>query len=603
MSALHCVLSLRSDERHAAALAHRMAAAIPFRGTSEFATRPRFALAIQQHHGESQLHREDRRLVAIDGYIANWREAAPDISGANDAERIARLLARQSTAALARLDGEFALIVVDDEGARIHSSPSSTRALYLRRLNDAICIATDMGALQAAAEDSPRVDHQALSEYLLFHRSMSRAETTYFRDIERLRPGELLQITGDAPSWSRRALWRPPDMEELAPTSRNMADRAAELRETIATATRASLPDADSALSLSGGLDSGSLWGMGRKLAEDGYRPAARLEAFSQTFPGLPCDESDVLDAQERFHRHPITRLDVSRHRNAELLPLLNRRLDYVIAPNAYYYEPFYRLIVEQGRHVVLLGIGGDEWLEPSLFHLGDEWHAGRRLHAFLTAMHGNRWTRQRGPRASLRRAFRLTIARQGSPLRRIYNQWIRRPPEWLHPRRHGLYHQLLDEQEQRCFECGVHRCRLLATLDWFASYGLAPNQQFAASHGLDIRHPLMLGHVIEFGFRTPAALLAGPANEPKALLRQAMRDLLPSRLREQPSKPTFDIPGVNDPRLLSLAPPPRHWRLVEADIVAAEWLQRQLQSPQRNELPPVLTNLVTAELFLEKWQ
>ncbi len=578
----------------------RLTATTPFRGKTLGHRIDRRVLAVQHQADETSLCQRNGRLVAVDGYITNWRAIDPANHGKSDAERLSHFLSRFPAESLARLEGEFATIVCTTDGVtRVYTSIDGIRALHHHHGDAGLRIATDIRQLHVPSNEAPRIDHGALVEYLLFNQTLSQPGKTYYQDIRRILPGRLYCFAPGKKRADIRLLWQPPDTRHVAPTPRNRAEHASELRMLIDQAVEHSIPDGNTGLSLSGGLDSGSLWGAIRHLATQGNGQAAKIRAYSQTFPRQVCDESRVIQLHEAFHGVKVSTLDVSTFRNTDFIQALTERLDYIVAPNAYYYEPFYRFIHEQGCQTLLLGIGGDEWFEPSQFHHGDEWKSGRRIEAFIAAWKGNQWTRRRNPGANLRRAFKLTLAREGSWLRRIYNQ-ARKPPAWLHPAWHDLFHEVLALKEQSCLENGIRRSRLLTALDWFSTYGMAPNQQFAAGHQLDIRHPLMHRGLIEFGFRTPPNLLVYPHNEPKALLREAMRNRLPEDILKAPGKPSFNIPGVNDPGLLGMVPPAPRWRLTEAGIVNPSWLAARLKQPAQSQLPPELSNLITTEIFLE---
>ncbi|HFQ95494.1 MAG TPA: asparagine synthase, partial [Anaerolineae bacterium] len=561
--------------------------------------------AIQRHQSESCLHHKPQRGIAFDGYIANWGDTGPPPPGHNDAERLACFLERNPLRSLARLDGEFSVLIRQSgEGLHAYTSLDGVHALHFRRVGAMWAIATDMRALFALSPKRPEINDAALVEYLLFNRPLSRPGTTLYRGIERLQPGHHYHFSPGASHHDprREALWRPPETLDLSPSRREFARQADELRTRIEEAVTTTLSEPPAAMSLSGGVDSGSLWGMIQWLSRNGNQAAAGIEAFSQVFPGLACDESAMLDAHESFHRRSIERLDVSRVRNADILPRLNGQLDFIIAANACYYAPFYARLALRQKRTLLMGIGGDEWLEPNLFHLGDEWNRGRRLHALLSAWRGNDWIgKQRHLRTDLRRALRLTLARPGSTLRRLYDRYIRKAPSWLHPHWHDHYHAILSRLETRYREEGIRRGFLLDSLDWFATLGMVPNQQFAALHGIEVRHPLMHRSLIEFGFRTPATLLCGPQNEPKALLRAAMKDLLPPLLRDHPNKAIFNTPGVRDPRMRSLLPSGHSWQLIEHQIVDPHWLGKHAHEGASPAPTEVLVQLISAELFLSR--
>jgi len=189
-----------------------------------------------------------------------------------------------------------------------------------------------------------------------------------FRGIESLPAGHYATIRADeAPRVER--WWRLTDHRIAVPRKR--ADRVALFRETLLDATRLRLrTDVDSAISLSGGLDSSMIYAayhqlLGTGRAERATTPGATtLRPFTVAWPGDRIDEAPAAAALAAHFGDPLT---VVAPRPDDFAALARRVIWHqeTIPWNAAVlaYHLLYEAIARHGAKVVLEGHGSDEML------------------------------------------------------------------------------------------------------------------------------------------------------------------------------------------------------------------------------------------------
>ncbi|GIX21523.1 MAG: asparagine synthetase B [Gammaproteobacteria bacterium] len=271
-------------------------------------------------HGPGQAA-EPRPPDRRSGPVALWRDGA--VAAAGDERTLcllaghvrpvdgrpaaAWLLAQPRAArpaALARLDGGFALALYDGESLLLAVDRMGIGRLFWHACGDTVSFATRARALVAMLARSPDLSEQALYEYFYFH--VVPGPTTVYRDVARLEPGGCLQL--DRHGWRVARYWRP----RFAPPRR--ADRgalAAMLREHLAEATRGALTGAQRPGGfLSGGTDSSSVCTLAQRAWDEPF------PTFSIAFAAEGFDESAyarlVADRiGSEHHHHAITPADV----------------------------------------------------------------------------------------------------------------------------------------------------------------------------------------------------------------------------------------------------------------------------------------------------
>ena len=232
---------------------------------------------------------------------------------------------------------------------RFGRRPNGYRATDLRFKDGVVVFGSSAEAVARCPGISPRIDKQALFDYLVMH--MVPAPATIFVAVRKLRPATSAVVEKGKLRIER--YWKPRFDER---PSRSFSDLKEELFDALRTAVRDSSPDDATGAFLSGGLDSSTVAGI---LSEVGSKPA---KTFSIGFGYADYDElSYARIANDRFgctgHEYTIKGDDIvesfSRIAQAYDEPFGNSS-----ALPAYYCA---RLAKQHGVQHLLAGDGGDE--------------------------------------------------------------------------------------------------------------------------------------------------------------------------------------------------------------------------------------------------
>ena len=320
-------------------------------------------------------------------------------------------------------------------------------------------------------------------------------------------------------------------LQELVDVPEHYEDQVQEFRRLFFDSCRIRMrADVPIGTALSGGLDSASVACAMRSVAgSDPSAAPAWQSAFVATFPGSPLDES--VYAAAVIEKTGIT----GRYLPIDPVGGLSRLERYlylfeeVYISNPVPFMDIYRLVADNGVRVTLDGHGGDELLSG---------YGG-----FLTAMNdafANPWYmrhvlecwtgRRPGVLAVTRQMVELHKGGRGvlKFLRGRLTQLKTRCRENLRDRQLGWFNQEL----YRCFHQTI-----LPTL-------LRNYDRYAMSAGVEIRMPFLDHRLVRFCFSLPwQSKIPRSSTYTKAILRDAMGDLLPDLVRFRRSKVGFTSP------------------------------------------------------------
>ncbi len=465
---------------------------------------------------------------------------------------------------LSQLDGMFAFFLWDahrQEGFAVRDPLGVKPLAYRAEPGGAFAFASEAKALLSLDGRAPRADEEAVVEYLVAP-AFSGVARSPFQGVCYLPPGHLLRVHRDGVSL--RCYWRP----TLQPDpSLDAVEAARALRDALEDATAGALrSDAPLGLFLSGGLDSTALAALAR-------RHGARPRAFTLTFDGqerwdartsalvVSNDAPFAREAAAAFEL-PLEEVPFPRRQLATELQALARVND---ALPAWEQELSQRALARAAsRHVkgVLVGDAADET------HYG--------YHFLLDAAASER------PAAILERLGSVPLRREVAPT----------PAQALE----ASYRQLVAEAGNAYDAQGPH-AHVLATsqlvlLRWLPRL-LHNGDVHCMAFGLEPRVPFASRRVLELALRvSPALALAGGVE--KALLREALRGLLPEplRLRRKSALPKDQDVGPlyqAQARQLWREPHPLVRRLVDLDALAPLLAAPALNERERAQLFRVL--------------
>ena len=522
----------RTLERMAAAMAHRGpdSQAIWHDAECGLAFR-RLAIIDLDPRSDQPMHAGGLHL-ACNGEIYNYLELRSELEGRGhrfvtegDTEVLLRALVAWGEGALQRLNAMFAFAAWDDETRTLTLAvdPFGEKPLYWRRDGDRILFASDVRALLEADPTIAPDRGAALAAYVA-HGSLPEVDRSFFAGVQRL-PGAHVLRWRDGRVDVRR-YWTPSAVDVPA----RYDDAVARLRELLRDAIRLRLrSDVPVGTSLSGGVDSSAIVALSAELAGD-----HRRHAFTARFRGFERDEW-------RYAQAVATSAGVVEHHAVE--PTADDLLEDLPALIADQEEPFASLSIyaqwrvnraakEAGVVVLLDGQGADELLGgyPGLDAINaasQGWPAIGRSAIAAPMATASALAGGRAPR----RLQRWLQARAASPyaapgavaaacaVAPVGAIWTRR--------RNGspLRRELL-------------RQTFASSLPGLLRYA----DRDSMAHSREIRLPYLDRRVAEYALSLPVATSCHDGVS-KAVLRDAVRDVVPAAILDRADKVGFEPP------------------------------------------------------------
>ena len=285
----------------------------------------------------------------------------------SDAALILAAYARWGKDLLHKIDGDFVFVIWDAREQRIFAArdPFGARPLFYFRDHSRFLFGTEPKQI-LVMPDVPVVPNDMIIGEFLAER-YRQVSQTFFEGVYRVMPGHYLEATQDSVEQVR--YWEPDLRHQVHyPNTQDYFDQFRTLlRDSVRKRLQTEYPVASH---LSGGLDSGSIVAMAADLYRtNGVDLPPKFETISAAYPGLSCDETEVIQA-------------VTEHtsfKNHRLVSLSDSALDGIV-------EDIWRLdspqvdverattnieaqIMSQlNARVLITGFGGDELLVESLY-------------------------------------------------------------------------------------------------------------------------------------------------------------------------------------------------------------------------------------------
>jgi len=513
-----------------------------------------------------------RAAVVFNGEIYNFHKLRETLAGLghafrtqSDTEVIVHAYEQWGAECVRHLNGMFAFAVWDGrtDPAQIFLARDrlGIKPLYYTHTGGALVFASEVRALLASGRIERRLSPSALSSYLLFG-SVAEPETL-ISEVFSLPPGYFLHVANVThPSASSpKRYWSLADATSRAPqpAQATFADAAKELRPLLEGAVRRHLiADVPLGLFLSSGMDSTCL-------AALVARERGALHTFTVVFSELGFSEAPMARrvAERLGAKHQemlLTAADVLERIDEAVAALDQPTADGI---NTYFVSWAAR---QAGLKVALSGLGGDEVFGGySTFR--DTPRTGR---VRAVARGVPKSLRSLAASALLKTAGR---GKRADAVRKGVSAW--RSPEAL-PHAHFFARSLFPPEScaellgrngggvlAECVGGGQPAESWRAWLDdaarevqgrdaftavswlemrsYMVNMLLRDTDAVSMAHSLEVRVPLLDHELVEF----VAALPAGAkqrAGQPKALLADAVRDILPEEVLRQPKR-TFTLP------------------------------------------------------------
>lgn len=442
-----------------------------------------------------------------------------------DAEAVLAAYDRWGNALGDHLEGEFALVIWDPARRSLLALRDrfGVKPLAYRSGPGLLLIASEPAALD---DDTSAPDARWIGGFLAGEES--DAALTPFAGVRRLAPGHRLHCAGATVREDR--WWRP------EPTAIPEAEAPEALAEALERAVRART-SADCTTLLSGGLDSSTVTCLAARAS---HRPVRALSMRYAEMPEL--DEGRYIDAVRACGN--ILGVD-AQVRGGDAFASAGRGLCEqgfpVFAPNQTMLSQTHDAARAIGARTLLDGHGGDEVIGTGSWYFGELAYE-KRWRTLWRALQAEKAAS--GSRSSSVRQMIEALSRHGPAPIKALLRWTLpagTEPRLVDPRATAqsadavtLAHEHLPPA------CRAH-ARILLNPGTALAFEYLDR---AASHaGLQHRFPFYDRHVVAITLGQPSRAKHAPG-QPRALLRRAMRGILPEPVRTRADKTDF-TPGI----------------------------------------------------------
>ena len=432
------------------------------------------------------------------------------------------------------LEGDFSFIVWDEPRHSVFAARdfAGKRPLYFTETGETLLVASSLAGLQAHTECTRELDLAVIAEEAAVLAGTPSA--TCWRGTYRIPPGHYLQWRSGQGA-RLTSYWQAPVFADRDSSRLSFDEAAEELGRLLAAAMDERLAGTGpTAICLSGGWDSPSLFATGQRLLGEAPNDGRSLKAVSISFPeGDPGREDDVISSVVGYWEEKTTWIH-----SGEIPPLAGilERAARREEPFPHLFELMNRSLARTGRslgaRVVLDGNGGDQLFQASSSYLTDLFASGR------WPSFAREWRARGGGWNDLLRhtllpslptplLHRIAEARGGKPLVSTLEHslpvWIRAP----FAREHSLL-----ERERHNVPKRDGRSRAAHETAWQLTRPLVGRMTaalgtFALEEGVEHRSPFTDARILEFAASRPVSDRRS-GRETKRLLRRAMKGLLP---------------------------------------------------------------------------
>ena len=471
-------------------------------------------------------------MIIFNGEIYNFKEVRADLESRghhfrshSDTEVVLCAFREWGVECHRRFNGMWAFAIWDRKERRLLLSRDrfGVKPLYIAHVDGQILFASEIKSLLAAGVPAA-LGSGAFNQYC--------GGESMFEGIAPLPPGSYSEYRIDSSEPLRRTWWN--TAENLVTPPKRYDDRVEAFRELLFDAVRLRLrTDVAPAVTLSGGLDSSSIYASCQILSRSGRAVSATEErpvtarACVVTFPGSSIDESTFASRVAQHFGQNIRRFEVAPDDFRQLVERATWHQEGLVwNSSVIVYHEFYRQLAESGVRVVLEGHGTDELLAGygnfaqdamqqrlRSLRLLSAWSAARALSRLRNPVLGHS---ERSPIVKLAPgAVRSFLPRKKPP------QAFAADIPALSPLKRALY--------------GGFHSRLLPTV-------LRVNDRATMAAGIESRAPFLDYRLVTFIFSLPDDDIIGNGWT-KRILRDSMASLLPRDIAWREKKVGFLAP------------------------------------------------------------
>jgi asparagine synthase (glutamine-hydrolysing) len=295
---------------------------------------------------------------------------------------------------------------------------------------------------------------------------------------------------------------------------------------------------------LSGGLDSSSVVCTAQVLYQEKSVPNRGFESFSLIFDTLPCDERFYISEVVNKWNIRANYFTYEDHLSSVDFEQTNQYLDIGYFPTLISYRSAFRVAQQKGIRVMLNGIGGDDLLAVGFDHLTDLMFQGSIRKLIMQLRHDAGLSSYSTYSLFLNYCIKPLIPR---PIKASIRQVLKlfrggKVPSWINHayfRKVGADGRLSGAASSKKFPTRSQQ-RIYEGLfyGWNAD-AIDMQERFSAHFAIEDRYPFFDRRLVEFSLALPEEQ-RWYKERPKIILRQAMRGMLPSLVKNRKDKAEF---------------------------------------------------------------
>jgi asparagine synthase (glutamine-hydrolysing) len=520
---------------------------------------------------------DGRYIVIFNGEIYNYLELRQELARAghtfqttSDTEVLIAAFASWGEKALSRFVGMFAFVLLDRHRRELFLArdPFGIKPLFWARGSALVAVASEIGPLLEVPGVGRRINHARTCLFLSAGQT-DEDEQTMFAGVFSLPAGSFVRVPLDAPDIKPVRYWMP----TVAPFDRGPEAAARELRNAFVDSVKLHLrSDVPIGIALSGGIDSSSILACARQIGGAGLD----LRTFSFTATGSPVDETPHIELAAHAAGAQTHMVRIAPD---EIVSDIDRLVSVQGEPfgslSMYAQHRVMGLAREQGIKVILDGQGADE-----LF-AGYRPYLARRLTELLTSFRPAKAIQFLRAMMALPGVRPTLVAQAFEPavpprLRGLARRLVGRPllPSWIDAQwfqaRQAFAAARALPGSSHIFHDALVQGLTETVLPALLRYGDRNSMAFS----IESRVPFLTPRLADLAYSLPAEQLVDGQATSKAVLRTAMRGIVPDPILARRDKVAFATPDEMWARALK----PWFARTLSSEVSRAlPWLKADL--------------------------
>ncbi|MCH8275424.1 MAG: asparagine synthase (glutamine-hydrolyzing) [Armatimonadetes bacterium] len=497
---------------------------------------------------------DEKYHIVFNGEIYNFIELKAELErlghrfrSTGDTEVLLHAYMEWGEAALRRFVGMFAFAILDLQRQELFLARDffGIKPLHFAVWDTGMAFASEPKTLLQVPGVTRKVNPQLLYGYLSYGHA-EREEQTFFADIRQLQPAHYLEIPLDKGRKIRPVKYWQVDRSHRSGLS--LAEAASRFRDLFFDNVRLHLrSDVPVAATLSGGIDSSSIVMAARRARGS----PLDLHTFSYIADEERISEErwiDIVGQAAATTAHKVRADAEGLHR--EIDHLIYMQDEPVGTSTVFAQFRVFRAVKEAGIKVVLDGQGADELL-AGYYHFLPKRLASllarrRRVAAIRFALHATRLPGVPQLREFIKKGRELSVL--GSPAagpRGATEQPVRpgRTVPWVN----GEWFAERGVLEPRIPLPGGKNCLrdqlYLSFFDYGLPHLLRVEDRNSMAFSVESRLPFLTPEFVQFAFSLPEAYLIDSQATTKAILRRAMRGVVPDEVLDRRDKIGFWTP------------------------------------------------------------